>query len=1266
MSIKSSESVSYSVRAAVALILGAAAVMASVGPALAADDSTASKNALVDEQTTGGGAAATATAPVNLQEVTVTGTRIRRRDLQSMSPLVTVDSSQIESRAGLNLESYLNQMPQYNPAQTPTTENEDVQPSATNTVGISTISLRGLGPNRSLVLIDGHRTTPVNELMDTDIDSIPAAMIDRVEIVSGGASAVYGADALGGVTNFILKKNFQGAQIDAQDSEAQMDDGNQADVSAIMGTNFADGKGNVTMGLEWYNRAAAYEKNRDFYTNAWTDPAAGGNAFGAAFLNGTNALFYGFATPSQQALNTLFPNRTSPVMPGGPNAGAPYVCGFSGCAFGSVGFNNDGTGSLFVNGFGVAQGSGYTGPLDGTNGFGPDNGYDSGYSNSTLNGGQPPPLDTITKWSNPVALLSLPQTRYSFFANGHYDFANDVQFYTTARFSSNKTSTLLDVPETATFGWEASVPFNPATDSPINPAMVTSTTSAANLQQIYQAFQANPASNAYSNPGYQASGTAGAQHPVPWQLAMVLLSRSVFGGPPGSSAFFPQAEQGGIVTCNNSYSVTHNGAPAPTCGGPGATTSWVLNYTPGIAQSPQRATVDSTDSWQIETGFKFPLHVADWTGELYYSRGQSLDLDNGYGDESLERWRAVIAAPDYGNGDLFQGNAQGASTNFGTSVPQTCSGGYYGAIFAGATPSSDCLNAVNQVLPAQTDVQMDIVEANFGGSLFKLPAGEVSSSVGFQYRRVAGQYLAAGLQSTNSFLDQSIGLYPQGSNDNQIIARDGYAELFIPILNDKFVKSVNLDVGGRYSSYDVAPHALTFKVNMDAAITDWFRLRGGFNRATRAPNLGELYLPLQEYFAGGPIFGDPCSLRSRAPFGAGGAAPDVSASGAGPTSLASGQTAAGAQSTYLICQAVMGANASAYYYGANGNQSGDAGGGGFAWLNQEGNPNLTSETADTWTAGFVFNNLGQSPWISGLSGSVDWWQIHITNAIELYSADYAYFQCYGAVSVTNAAQAAAQAASPACQAMPRNQATGGPATLNESYSNLATIGEAGVDFAVNWIAQLSDLGLHVPGGITFNSQDSLLQYYRTKASPASYDVNTDWKDSFGPTLAGTNGGAFGYRLTAAFGYVLPSFSVNLQWLFYPSANSAGYASTQAIIKNNEAVAKSGQGVILNYTPTSSIAAPAWYQFNLTGSWTVNSWLQIRGGIDNLLDKDPAITGASAGWTSAAQVAAACNGGAPGCVAPLSYSAPSDGLGVTSAGFYDVYGRTFFVGFKASF
>src|SRR5690606_18384976 len=113
------------------------------------------------------------------------------------------------------------------PAASPTTMEDDIQPTAVNSVGIATVSLRGFGPNRSLVLLDGRRAVPANALMVTDVNSIPTAMLERVEIISGGASAVYGADAIGGVTNFILKKDFQGVEFDLQRGFTEAGDGEE-------------------------------------------------------------------------------------------------------------------------------------------------------------------------------------------------------------------------------------------------------------------------------------------------------------------------------------------------------------------------------------------------------------------------------------------------------------------------------------------------------------------------------------------------------------------------------------------------------------------------------------------------------------------------------------------------------------------------------------------------------------------------------------------------------------------------------------------------------------------------------------------------------------------------------------------------------------------------------------------------------------------------------------------------------------------------------
>ena len=1243
MSVKS-EGLSYHVRTAVAVVLGSAALLAAAPPVSAggADEGPAAPSASAD-----------ANGPSVLEEITITGSRIKRKDLESPSPLVTVDSAQIEQRAGLNLESYLNQLPNYNPAQTPTTDNQDVQPSAVNTVGISTISLRGLGPNRSLVLVDGHRTTPVNALMVTDINSIPAAMIERVEIITGGASATYGADAIGGVTNFILKKNFQGVQLDAQDGITQAGDGNEARVSALMGTKIADGKGNLIMGAEWYDRKGAFQRNRDFYTNSWTDPGAPQQSAAGPvlFVQGYNGYGSGFAPPSGNALQALFPNR--PLNAAGTQ---PRVYGYP-----QNGINQNlyfgPNGGIFAL-TGPIGTSNYAG-LTNSGGYGLANTLDTTMANNSANPTPPNQIQTL-KWNNPLAYVSSPQTRYSFFANGTYDITDKIQFYTNARFAESKTQTLLPTPTTATYGWEADVPYNSKTDSPINPMLMDSTTSAAALQAIAASFAANPtSSNPNWNPNYIGLGQKGVGHPVPWQLAMLLNSRKT-----GTTPF-----TGGPAPCFAEIS-TALCTSAPS--------SWLLNYYPEFS-APQRSTVDTSTSWQIETGFKFPL-FGDWTGDLYYSRGQSMNYEDGYGNDSLERYRAIIQSPGYGQGLSFQSNANGANPLFGTSVPSTCSSGFSPTIFGhDVALSPDCQQAIQAVLQTMTAMQQDIVEANFSGTIFKLPAGDVSAAVGYQYRRDSGQFTPDNLQATNSFLDQPIGLYPLGTlQGQQITAKDGYAELFIPVISELgFLKKLNLDLGGRYSDYSVTTNSTTFKVSMDAQLGRSIRIRGGFNRAVRAPNLGELFLGEQEYFGTGALFGDPCSVRSNAPYGAGGAAPDTSASGSATgvaTKVVNSKGAAGAQSTYLICQALMGsaATSSTYYTGSN--QATQAAAATFGWLNEQGNPNLRSETADTWTAGFVFSNLSDHPLLSGLSGSVDWYQLHITNAIELTSPDYANYLCYGLTTVTDAASAAAQAATPACQNVGRLASNGNPATSLIQYSNLGTIGTAGVDLNINWTAQLADLGIKLPGALTFNTQDSFLQYYRTKQSPATIDPVIDWKDSLGPNLAGTNPGAYGYRLFTSIGYAVPAFNVNLRWRFLPSANTAEHAAQQGIIDNNNRVAGGAPGSILNYIPYTDLAAKSWSAFDLSGSWNVTSFLQVRAGINNLFDKKPSVIGTTEpgtpmkGYPPGTNLNAVCSDDAAkkGCVNPTTYSLPSNGGDLTNAGFYDVLGRTFFLGFRAQF
>jgi len=134
-----------------------------------------------------------------VEEVIVTGSRLRRRDFSAPSPIITsVDKDQLLNSGQPTLESALNQMPQIMPGINRSTNN--------GSNGTAEINLRGLGSQRTLVMLNGRRLSPSGIGTAVDINNLPQALIDRVEIITGGATTVYGSDAVSGVVNFITRK----------------------------------------------------------------------------------------------------------------------------------------------------------------------------------------------------------------------------------------------------------------------------------------------------------------------------------------------------------------------------------------------------------------------------------------------------------------------------------------------------------------------------------------------------------------------------------------------------------------------------------------------------------------------------------------------------------------------------------------------------------------------------------------------------------------------------------------------------------------------------------------------------------------------------------------------------------------------------------------------------------------------------------------------------------------------------------------------------
>ncbi len=242
------------------------------------------------------------------ERVEVTGSRIKSISLEGISPVITLGAAEIRTDGVRNVESLLNNLPQVFADQGGTVVN--------GSTGTATVNLRGLGSDRTLVLVNGRRM-PMGSPGNTspDLNQIPAGLIKRVEILTGGASAVYGSDAVAGVVNFILNDKFEGVQVEVNHSfnnhsqgnpagvadivagraatnPAQFNvpgnvsrDGKSTDISLLMGANFADNKGNATLFFNYKKDDALLQSERDFSACSLSSSAAGFACGGS----GTNA-----------------------------------------------------------------------------------------------------------------------------------------------------------------------------------------------------------------------------------------------------------------------------------------------------------------------------------------------------------------------------------------------------------------------------------------------------------------------------------------------------------------------------------------------------------------------------------------------------------------------------------------------------------------------------------------------------------------------------------------------------------------------------------------------------------------------------------------------------------------------------------------------------------------------------------------------------------------------------------------------------------------
>lgn len=319
-----------------------------------------------------------------LDQVVVTGSRLARSERSTAVPVQALELDKVALSGATNIEQVLNTLPQFVAG---TTSASNSLASATGT-GAATLDLRGLGAARNLVLVNGRRFVFFDATQVTNVNAIPAALVERVEVVTGGASAVYGSDAVAGVVNFILKDNFEGLNIQTQVNQDSRGDGTTVDFTLTGGVDLNDGRGNAVFSLNYLDRGGIGTEDRGFSS--------------LTLQNGT--------VDGQPA---LVPGGSS-FVPFGRFTGIPFTPAAIAARPGLV----DALAAAGLGGIGA-------------NGFIPD-----------ASGQNVRPYNPATDFFDYSVdnFLRVPQERWAITAMADYDLTDYVNAYTEATFTNNKTT----------------------------------------------------------------------------------------------------------------------------------------------------------------------------------------------------------------------------------------------------------------------------------------------------------------------------------------------------------------------------------------------------------------------------------------------------------------------------------------------------------------------------------------------------------------------------------------------------------------------------------------------------------------------------------------------------------------------------------------------------------------------------------------------------------------------------------------------------------
>ncbi len=844
----------------------------------------------------------TAEAEEQGQAIVVTGTRLRSPNLESASPVTVVTAEEFALTGTTRVEDLINSLPQVFAAQGGNIAN--------GASGIATLDLRGLGPERTLVLINGRRMAPGTPTTSAaDINFIPAALIERVDVLTGGASSVYGADAVAGVVNFVLDTDFEGFKVNlnygvynhnnrssndirgANDARGfgyptgMVTDGGTFDGTVAFGSSFDDGRGRVTAYAGYRKIDPVLQARRDY-------------------------------SACSLSANTAAQTTT---------LGREYSCGGSATSATGTVFFNSGTGADFTSS--TAQ-------------FGP---------NRTL-------LPGFTPYNfGPLNYFQRPDERYTAGVFADYEISSAIKPYMEFMFMDDRT--VAQIAPSGNFGNTLSI----NCDNPLLSAgQRASFCNAGNL------LVSPLPGDAFTVTGNVATENAAR---VARGLGEPLLPTTPFNfiDPLTGTTYnraFAQILRRNVEGGGRQDDLQH------------------VSYRAVIGVKG-----DLSPAWSYDAFYQYGRnnYAQTYLNDFSVTRlGRALDVVNGPGGTPVCRSTLDGSDPNCVPWDIFSP---------GTVTPSQASVQYL------ATPGF-----------SRGVVSQQVANAFLSGSLgeygLKTPWADQGVDVvfGAEYRKESLQFSSDSAFSTGDLAGQGAATLPvSGSFD----VKEFFTEVRIPIAQDSWVYDFTITGGYRYSDYSTGVNTDTYKIEGEFAPTRDIRIRGGYNRAVRAPTVQDLFAPNLVALDGSS---DPCA-------------------GFVITAANTGCLAQG-----LTVGQFVAPNPADQYNGFVG-----------------GNISLNPEVADTYTAGVVLTPT----FLPGFTASVDYFNIDISQAI-------------GGIGSDTILAACTSTADPFfCGLINRDpsgslwrSAAGFTTNVTQNIGGFST---SGIDAQVNYSTEIGDLGT-----LTFN------------------------------------------------------------------------------------------------------------------------------------------------------------------------------------------------------